>query len=101
MLKLWLKLTASDNWVTVPTNSVVTIHKQTVLIHPILDEFYSHEPSHQRSAALATEQGQMSTRPAAAGLQSGVVTPIPSMPQGETMTDDINSKLRALTTAGG
>lgn len=94
------KLTDPDNWVTVPTNSVVTIHKQTVLIHPILDEFYSHEPSHQRSAALATEQGQMSTRPAAVGVQSGALTPMPDMTQSD-ITDDISFKLRALTAAEG
>lgn len=29
-----------DNWVTVPTNSTLTIHKQTVMIHPIVDEYY-------------------------------------------------------------
>ncbi|KAJ5050477.1 uncharacterized protein L3040_002358 [Drepanopeziza brunnea f. sp. 'multigermtubi'] len=26
------------NWVTVPTNSTLTIHKQTVMVHPIIDE---------------------------------------------------------------
>lgn len=30
----------ADNWVTVPTNSTLTIHKQTVMIHPIVDEYY-------------------------------------------------------------
>ena len=28
------------DWVTVPTNSMLTIRKQNVLIHPIIDEFY-------------------------------------------------------------
>ena len=41
-------LTNADNWVTVPTNSIVTIHKQTVLIHPIIDEFYDTDPNHDR-----------------------------------------------------
>jgi len=49
-----------DNWVTVPTNSTITIHKQTVLIHPILDQYYDHTPSHGRSSKLALEQGQTS-----------------------------------------
>lgn len=47
-----------DNWVTVPTNSVLTIHNQTVLIHPILDEFYNNTPSFTRSRAFAADRGQ-------------------------------------------
>ena len=47
-----------DNWVTVPTNSVLTIHNQTVLIHPILDEFYNHAPSMPRSSRFAADKGQ-------------------------------------------
>ncbi|GAB7357938.1 hypothetical protein MBLNU230_g0105t1 [Neophaeotheca triangularis] len=50
-----------DNWVTVPTNSVLTIHNQTVLIHPILDEYYNHTPSYQRSKRFAADQGQTTT----------------------------------------
>lgn len=47
-----------DNWVTVPTNSVLTIHNQTVLIHPIVDEFYNHTPATMRSRGFAVAQGQ-------------------------------------------
>jgi glutamine amidotransferase len=47
-----------DNWVTVPTNSVLTIHNQTVLIHPILDEYYNDAPSFSRSRGFAIAQGQ-------------------------------------------
>jgi len=47
-----------DNWVTVPTNSVLTIHNQTVLIHPIVDEFYNHTPTATRSPGLAVSAGQ-------------------------------------------
>ncbi len=47
-----------DNWVTVPTNSVLTIHNQTVLIHPILDEYYNHTPSLPRSKRFAADKGQ-------------------------------------------
>ncbi|KAI9676630.1 MAG: hypothetical protein M1829_002947 [Trizodia sp. TS-e1964] len=46
-----------DNWVTVPTNSVLTIHKQTVLIHPILDKYYNHNPSYSRSSGFAVSKG--------------------------------------------
>ncbi|EDU48839.1 glutamine amidotransferase [Pyrenophora tritici-repentis] len=50
-----------DNWVTVPTNSTLTISKQTVMIHPIVDEFYSRNPSHERSANFAQQKGQTVT----------------------------------------
>ncbi|KAF2104809.1 glutamine amidotransferase [Rhizodiscina lignyota] len=47
-----------DNWVTVPVNSILTIHKQTVMIHPIIDEFWSPDPSHGRSTEYAKAKGQ-------------------------------------------
>jgi glutamine amidotransferase len=53
----------TDNWVSVPTNSVVTIHKQTVLLHPILDEFYSEDLNHDRSTCFAVSKGLVSTAP--------------------------------------
>lgn len=34
------------------------------MIHPIVDEHYSHLPSHNRSARLARDKGQMSMNPA-------------------------------------
>lgn len=46
-----------DNWVTVPTNSTLTIHKQTVLIHPIDDQYYNHDPSYVRSSGFAVSKG--------------------------------------------
>ncbi|KAL9099491.1 MAG: hypothetical protein Q9163_005018 [Psora crenata] len=54
-----------DNWVTVPTNSTITIHKQTVLIHPIIDEFYNDSPSYQRSSGYAVSKGLVSNAPGA------------------------------------
>ncbi|EGP90391.1 unnamed protein product [Zymoseptoria tritici ST99CH_1A5] len=47
-----------DNWVTVPTNSVLTIHNQNVLIHPILDEYYNASASFVRSDQFAAAKGQ-------------------------------------------
>ncbi|KAL1305593.1 hypothetical protein AAFC00_007197 [Neodothiora populina] len=66
-----------DNWVTVPTNSTITIHNQTVLIHPILDEFYQPSPSFKRSSKFAEAKGQTTTEMAGAapvGTSSGEVT---------------------------
>jgi glutamine amidotransferase len=55
--------TSVDNWVTVPNNSTLTIYKQTVMIHPIIDEFYSPNPAHERSAGFAQAKGQTVTGP--------------------------------------
>ncbi|KAK8172066.1 nucleophile aminohydrolase [Phyllosticta citrichinensis] len=71
-----------DNWVTVPTNSTVTIHKQTVMIHPIKDDYYNPDPAHKRSSQLAVKKGQTITgpdqtaiSPVLSGQSSGVQTP--------------------------
>ncbi|KEQ90913.1 hypothetical protein AUEXF2481DRAFT_525343 [Aureobasidium subglaciale EXF-2481] len=59
-----------DNWVTVPTNSTVTIHNQTVLIHPIIDDFYNPSPSFKRSSKFAETKGQTTTEMAGASLDA-------------------------------
>ncbi|KAG9243272.1 nucleophile aminohydrolase [Calycina marina] len=46
-----------QSWVTVPTNSILTIHKQTVMVHPIEDEYYSYNPYHSRSSNLVRDRG--------------------------------------------
>ena len=62
---------ATDNWVTVPTNSTLTIHNQTVLIHPILDEHYVAAPAGgARSPKLVRDKGQMSPVDGVAALDS-------------------------------
>lgn len=55
----------ADNWVTVPTNSTITIHKQTVMIHPIIDEYYNHSPAYARSSGFAVSKGLVSNAPGA------------------------------------
>lgn len=69
----------SDNWVTVPTNSTLTIHKQTVMIHPIIDEYYHPNPSYSRSSGFAVSKGLVSNAPGAAQgltpITSGGATP--------------------------
>lgn len=49
-----------DNWVTVPTNSTLTIHKQTVMVHPIIDQYYSYNPYHMRSSNYVVAKGLVS-----------------------------------------
>lgn len=46
-----------ENWVNVPTNSVLTIHNQTVMVHPIIDQYYDRSPYHVRSSAFAETKG--------------------------------------------
>jgi len=43
--------------VNVPTNSILTVHKQTVMVHPIMDRFYDRNPHHRRSAAYVRNKG--------------------------------------------
>ncbi|KAH8733715.1 nucleophile aminohydrolase [Ilyonectria robusta] len=46
-----------ENWVNVPTNSVLTIHKQTVMVHPIVDKYFERDPYHIRSSAFVQAKG--------------------------------------------
>jgi len=59
--------------VTVPTNSTITIHKQTVMIHPIIDEYYNYSPSYTRSSGFAVSKGLVSNAPGA--TQAASTTP--------------------------
>ena len=75
----------TDDWVTVPTNSVLTVHKQTVMIHPIIDDYYNHTPSYVRSSKFAVSKGLVSSAPGATAppanamaqsLATGGLTPV-------------------------
>jgi glutamine amidotransferase len=65
-------LTRTETWVTVPTNSTLTIHKQTVMIHPIIDEFYVHNPDHKRDSKLVEDKGLVNTERVAGATCSNV-----------------------------
>ncbi|KAK9463878.1 nucleophile aminohydrolase [Lipomyces oligophaga] len=49
-----------SDWVTIPTNTILTINNQTVLMHPIVDEFYQPDPSIMRSSNFAASRGLVS-----------------------------------------
>ncbi|PHH78967.1 hypothetical protein CDD80_5908 [Ophiocordyceps camponoti-rufipedis] len=53
-----------ENWVNVPTNSILTIHRQTVMMHPILDRHYERDPCHVRSSAFVQTKGLVSNEKA-------------------------------------
>ncbi|ODV86216.1 hypothetical protein CANARDRAFT_196512 [[Candida] arabinofermentans NRRL YB-2248] len=51
------------DWISVPTNSTLTVRKQTVLLHPILDEYYQADPTFTRSSEFAESKGLMGAYP--------------------------------------
>jgi len=59
-----------ESWVTVPTNSILTIHKQTVMVHPIIDEYYNHNPYHSRSSQYVQDKGLVTSEKGVNGLTS-------------------------------
>ncbi|KAI9794110.1 MAG: hypothetical protein M1833_000475 [Piccolia ochrophora] len=56
----------------VPTNSLLTIHSQTVMVHPIVDEHYNAAASTERSAGFASSKGLVSAAPASLVVAPGV-----------------------------
>lgn len=59
------------DWITVPTNTVLTIKEQTVLMHPILDEYYTSDHMKLRSSDFASSKGLMGAVPISQSL-SGI-----------------------------
>ena len=51
------------NWLSVPTNTVLTICDQTVFVRPIRDEFYNPDPGADRSSDFAKKQGLVTKTP--------------------------------------
>lgn len=89
-----------DNWVSVPTNSVITIHKQTVLLHPILDEYYGEDITQDRSSCYAVSKGLVSTAPGTT-VQPGADEPRSVEPTSDgPRLDDVNRGLSHLQLAG-
>lgn len=53
---------------------MLTIHRQTVMMHPILDKYYERDPYHVRSSAFVQAKGLVSNEKAPAS-ESTVNTP--------------------------
>jgi len=60
------------DWTAVPTNSVLTIKKQTILMHPIIDEYYQQDPLYLRSSTLVENRGFMGTVPVGKSVEKNV-----------------------------
>jgi glutamine amidotransferase len=52
-----------NDWLSVPTNSTISISKLNVLLHPIVDEYYSKDPVQMRSKQYASSQGMLGSYP--------------------------------------
>lgn len=64
-----------ENWVNVPTNSILTIHGQTVMVNPIIDAYSDRDPYHKRSSAFAQTKGLTTNEKAAPRVASPLPTP--------------------------
>ncbi|KAK3940736.1 nucleophile aminohydrolase [Diplogelasinospora grovesii] len=60
-----------ENWVNVPTNSILTIHNQTVMVHPIEDQYFDRNPQHRRSAAFVRDKGLSANEKASSARMLG------------------------------
>ncbi|KAK4238508.1 nucleophile aminohydrolase [Achaetomium macrosporum] len=71
-----------ENWVNVPTNSILTIHNQTVMVHPIMDRYYDRNPRHRRSTAFVRTKGLSANEKGTprSGTPFGLPASIPSIP---------------------
>ncbi len=67
--------TVLEKWVNVPTNSILTIHGQTVMVHPIVDGFSERDPYHRRSSEFAQTKGLTTNEKAVARVASPLATP--------------------------
>lgn len=47
----------TENWINVPTNSILTIHNQTAFLQDIHDQFYNSDPWQRRSAGFVHSKG--------------------------------------------
>ncbi|KAI1415133.1 N-terminal nucleophile aminohydrolase [Hypoxylon sp. FL1857] len=64
-----------ENWVNVPTNSILTIHGQTVMVNPIIDAYSDRDPYHKRSSAFAQTKGLTTNEKAVPPVASPLPTP--------------------------
>ena len=92
------------NWLSVPTNTMVTISNQTVFVKPIKDEFFVEDPSSERSTGFAKSKGLVAKAP---GGGAETPTPMTRTPEPavenhhEQDFDMFNARIRELQLNGG
>lgn len=47
----------AENWMNIPTNSIVTVHNQDVFVEDIMDQYVRKDPWHRRSAGFVHSKG--------------------------------------------
>lgn len=62
------------DWITVPTNTILSVKNQTVLFHPIVDEYWQEDPVFARSSGFAISKGLMGAVPV--GVKDGDLPPL-------------------------
>lgn len=65
-----------NDWISVPTNSCISIRNLNVLLHPIVDEYYSKDPVQPRSNQFASSKGMLGSYPAADDQYNNAVPPL-------------------------
>lgn len=73
----------TENWMNVPTNSILTIHDQTAFVEDIRDQFYNRDPWHRRSAGFVHSKGLATNEKTA--------TP-PALPSPAVLVTDSNQR---------
>ncbi|KAI0123017.1 nucleophile aminohydrolase [Xylariales sp. AK1849] len=87
-----------ENWVNVPTNSILTIHHQSVMVHPIEDDFLERDPYHHRSSAFAATKGLTTNEKAATQVvNSALPTPNPELDAPRKILGPLIPTLRGLS----
>lgn len=102
------------DWVTVPTNSILSINKQTVLIHPIIgtyllsfslcsisnphaDQYYQANPSYTRSTAFAESKGMVGEGPEAVLNRAAAAAAVAASAAADTNTNPITTPLSVVS----
>ena len=93
------------NWLSVPTNTMVTISNQTVFVKPIKDEFFVEDPSSERSTGFAKSKGLVAKAPGGGAETPTPMTRTPEPANGAHFQhedlDVFNGRIRELQLNGG
>lgn len=65
-----------NDWLSVPTNSTISIKNLNVLLHPIVDEYYSDDPVQLRSNHYASSKGMIGSYPTSKDMYNNFVPPL-------------------------
>ena len=90
------------NWLAVPTNTIVTISRQTVFVEPIIDEYFDEDPSRERSSGFAKSKGLVAKAPGSVSIAPtpAAVTP-PASPGPEVDVPMITTNGEAVELMNG